>query len=180
MKKVIRKLFWVWQFEDEEKWLNQMAQDGWALCDVGFCRYTFEQCQKGEYTFKLELLANHTGHSESVKYINFITDTGAEYIGNVLRWVYFRQKTTNGKFELLSTRATRIKFFERVCSLFSGFAIANGLIGVSNLLIALCSHSTGNLLGIINIALAAVLWHQYKIMNKRVQRLVEEKRVFED
>ena len=96
MKKTVRKLFWAWQFEDEEKWLNQMAQDGWALCDVGFCRYTFEQCEMGEYTFKLELLANHTGHSESVKYIGFITDTGAEYIGNVLRWVYFRQKTASG------------------------------------------------------------------------------------
>ena len=180
MKKTVRKLFWAWQFEDEEKWLNQMAQDGWALCDVGFCRYTFEQCEKGEYTFKLELLANHTGHSESVKYIDFITDTGAEYIGNVLRWVYFRQKTASGSFELLSTRATRIKFFERVCGLFSGLAIANLFIGGGNLIIALANHSAGNLLGLVNLALAFVLWQQYRIMNKRVARLVEEKRVFED
>ena len=34
-EKVIRKWFWVWNFETEERWLNTMAQSGWVLTKVG-------------------------------------------------------------------------------------------------------------------------------------------------
>lgn len=30
MKKVVRKVFWAWQAEEEEQWLNEMARDGWV------------------------------------------------------------------------------------------------------------------------------------------------------
>ncbi|MBE5774691.1 MAG: DUF2812 domain-containing protein, partial [Clostridiales bacterium] len=30
-ERVIRKWFWVWQFEEEEKWLADMAERGWVL-----------------------------------------------------------------------------------------------------------------------------------------------------
>ena len=29
-RKTIRKWFWVWDFEKEEDWLNEMAMNGWA------------------------------------------------------------------------------------------------------------------------------------------------------
>ena len=50
------KLFWVWEYDKEEKWLNEMAAQGWALSGVGFCRYTFDKVQPGEYTVRLQLL----------------------------------------------------------------------------------------------------------------------------
>jgi hypothetical protein len=34
-RKKIWKWFWVWDFEKEERWLNQMAMEGWVLVDVG-------------------------------------------------------------------------------------------------------------------------------------------------
>jgi len=40
-RKVIRKWVWVWDFEKEERWLNEMALSGWALCHVSFCKYFF-------------------------------------------------------------------------------------------------------------------------------------------
>ena len=30
-KKTVFKLFFVWDFEKEERWLNEMAQEGWVL-----------------------------------------------------------------------------------------------------------------------------------------------------
>ena len=30
-RKTIRKWYWVWDFEKEEEWLNEMAQAGWVL-----------------------------------------------------------------------------------------------------------------------------------------------------
>lgn len=42
MRQTIRKLFWVWDFDKEEKWLNEMAAKGLSLVAVGFCKYEFE------------------------------------------------------------------------------------------------------------------------------------------
>ena len=57
-RKMVRKWFWAWEFDKEEQWLNDMAAQGLALVDVGFCRYEFEECPPGEYQIRLELLEN--------------------------------------------------------------------------------------------------------------------------
>ena len=54
MKKVVFKPYW--NYENEEKWLNQMVREGWALCDYSWNRYTFEPCEKGEYVYCIDLL----------------------------------------------------------------------------------------------------------------------------
>ena len=36
MKKVIHKLFFAWNFEKEEQWLNEMASKGLVLTYAGF------------------------------------------------------------------------------------------------------------------------------------------------
>ena len=54
-RKTMTRWFWVWQFEKEEEWLNEMAASGWALESVGFCRYTFVRCEPGEYTVRTEM-----------------------------------------------------------------------------------------------------------------------------
>ena len=41
MNKVIYKFFWLWNYDQEENWLNDMASKGYALISVGFCRYKF-------------------------------------------------------------------------------------------------------------------------------------------
>lgn len=45
--KTVRKVFAVWDFDKEEEWLNSMAQEGWALKKVGFCKYVFERTEPG-------------------------------------------------------------------------------------------------------------------------------------
>ena len=43
MKHVVYKVFFLWDFEKEEKWLNEMAAKGLMLTDVGFCRYVLKK-----------------------------------------------------------------------------------------------------------------------------------------
>ena len=31
MTKIVNKIFMAWQFEEEERWLNQMSAEGWQL-----------------------------------------------------------------------------------------------------------------------------------------------------
>ena len=33
-RKTVRKWFWVWDFDKEERWLNEMAMSGWLLVQV--------------------------------------------------------------------------------------------------------------------------------------------------
>ena len=45
MKKVIYKLFFAWNFEKEEQWLNEMASKGLVLTYAGLGKYEFEECE---------------------------------------------------------------------------------------------------------------------------------------
>lgn len=84
MRQTIHKLFWVWEFDKEEKWLNEMAAKGLCLISVGFCKYEFEDCEPGEYKVCLQLLDKMLRHPESQKYIEFLETTGAEHIDSIL------------------------------------------------------------------------------------------------
>ena len=135
MKKVIYKLFFAWDFEKEEKWLNEMSAKGLNLDGVGLCKYIFEEGTPGEYIYRLELLEKGPTHAESEQYIRFLEDTGVEYVGSVIRWVYFRKKAADGGFDLFSDIDSRIKHFKRLTSSFGVLAIAEFLISFSNLII---------------------------------------------
>ena len=127
MRKTVRKWFWVWEFEKEEKWLDEMSQQGWALDKVGWCRYEFVQCEPGEYITRLEMLDEHTDTAKSKEYIDFVESTGAEYIGHVVKWVYFRKRAAEGSFDLYSDIDSRIKHVQRIVRFLAVFLCINGL-----------------------------------------------------
>lgn len=120
----IRKVFFIWNFEQEEEWLNQMADEGWLLDKVGLCTYHFVRCEPGEYTVRMEM------SSAGDDYIRFVEETGAKYIGHTLDWLYFCKKTEDGPFELLSDLDSRIKHLERIASVLKGLGLVNIAIGL--------------------------------------------------
>ena len=125
-RKTMRKWFWVWDFEKEEEWLNDMAMNGWALASVGLCTYTFEKCEPGEYAVRLEM------HEMDESYISFMRETGAEYVGRMVAWIYFRKKTEDGPFDLFSDIDSRIKHLNRISWVLGCVCGLNLLIGMSN------------------------------------------------
>ena len=84
----IRRWYWVWEFEKEEDWLQEMAMSGWVLDKVGYATYHFVRCEPGEYNVRLEL------HAVDDAYVSVMEETGAEYLGRMMMWVYFRKKTS--------------------------------------------------------------------------------------
>lgn len=126
LRKTINKWFWVWEFEKEERWLNEMAMNGQKLVKVGFCRYTFEECEPGEYTIRLEM------HDSDDEYLSFMEETGAEYIGRMTRWIYFRKKRELGQFDIFSDIDSKIKHLDKIGKMLSTIAILNIVIGVLN------------------------------------------------
>ena len=131
MRKIIHKLFFIWSFDKEEIWLNEMAAKGLCLAGVGFARYEFEDCVPGEYNIRLELLKDSVNHPESQNYIRFLEDVGAEHIGTLFRWVYFRKKADAAPFNLFSDIDSRIHHLDRMLLIPCVLGLANLLNAVN-------------------------------------------------
>ena len=130
MRRTIHKLFWVWEFDKEENWLNSMSAKGLQLCSVGFCKYTFDEGIPGEYVYRMEMLNHWPSHAESVQYIRFLEDTGVEHVDSLLRWVYFRKKADETGFDLYSDIDSRIRHINRILFMagcLSGVNLFNGM-----------------------------------------------------
>ena len=175
MRKTVRKWFWVWDFDKEEQWLNEMAAQGLALVGVGFCKYEFEACEPGEYQVRLELLENQPSHTESQKYIGFIEETGAEQVGRFLRWVYFRKKTADGPFDLFSDLASRIKHLKRITALILPISLVNLAIGLNAAGTGIGIAKVGYLNLVIGVLGSIGGWK----LAKKCKRLESEAQIFE-
>lgn len=81
--KTLHRNFWVWEFEKEERWLNEMAQEGWALQNAGFCTYTFEKTEPGQYIIRLAML------DSSPDFESFMEELEAQSVGHCFSWGYF-------------------------------------------------------------------------------------------
>ncbi len=136
MRRTIRKLFWVWNFDKEEQWLNEMAAKGLCLVSVGFCKFEFEDCVPGEYKICLQLLDKMPRHVESQKYIEFLESTGVEHIGSFTRWAYFRKKASEGDFQLFSDNGSKVKYLSGIISMVVLLTVANLLNGINNIFLA--------------------------------------------
>lgn len=179
MRKTIRKWFWVWDFDKEEEWLNEMAAKGLCLVSVGWCRYEFEDCVPGAYSVRLELLKEKPDHPESVKYMEFLEETGAEHVGSYMKWVYLRKKKADGEFQLFSDRESRIRHLTRIIQFVSVLAGLNLYFALYNLFLVYLWGSMVNLLGLVNLAISVLCGYGiFKLWSKR-QRLKEEQRIYE-
>lgn len=136
MKIVKHRFFGVWQHEDEEKWINEMSESGLQLCDVGFCRYVFEEGESSKYQYRLQLLEKNPLNLESRKYITFVEDMGVEHVGSFGRWVYFRKENNGTEFELFSDKKSVIKHFDRILK-FCTLVLITLTISTTNLIVNL-------------------------------------------
>ena len=179
MRKVIKKFFWAWEYEKEEHWLNEMAAKGLALVDYTFCRYSFEECEPGEYSFKIQLLEHRPSHPESEQYIRFMEETGAEQVASYLNWVYFRKKTSEGPFEIFSDIESKLKHQILIKKLLLPFGILNLCVGFCNIIN--CWFNAREIVWVpfINIACAVLIFLGVSGISKKIKALKKEQTIRE-
>lgn len=127
-KKLVFKAFGIWEFEKEERWLNLMAMQGWALCRNFISFYLFDRTEPDEYTIRMEL------HEKDGDYIRLVEESGAEFLGATgTGKVYFRRKCALGAFELLPNLDAKIAHLRKLsrkllnCVIFVTFMITSNL-----------------------------------------------------
>ena len=167
-RKTIRKWFWVWEFEKEEAWLNSMAQSGLVLDGIGFCKYHFIPCEPGEYTVRLEM----RDHDE--EYLAFMRETGAEYVGRMVKWIFFRKKAAEGPFDIFSDIDSRIAHLNKIGKMIMGAGVANLAIGLGNSLNAPVAG-----LGSINLLLGTLLMYALGRIHGKKEKLEWDRMLME-
>jgi hypothetical protein len=180
VRRTIHRWYWAWDFEKEEKWLNEMSAKGLQLVSVGFCKYVFEESARDEYTYRLELLENLPTNHQSTSYIHFLEETGVEHIGSVLRWAYFRKKVADGAFEIYSDIDSKIKHYKRIMTLF--FAVIPVNLAAANLNLSNYTrtrYSGALALSILCSILIALLGFGIFKVSRKISRLKKEKLIRE-
>lgn len=174
MKHVEYKFFTIFNYEDEERWLNEKSANGEHLTDVGFCRYVFEEGEHGKYIYRLEMLERSPSHYRSVEYLRFLEETGVEHIASFLKWVYLRKKASDGPFDIYSDIDSKIKHYQRIINLADMLIILQLICGIPNMLCNLMGGYTTNTY-FLNLILAALLFIANKSLKTKVDNLKKEK-----
>jgi hypothetical protein len=180
MKHVIRKPYW--NYEKEEKWLNDMSARGLALSDYSWCRYVFEEALKGEYIYRIELLEHRAAHPESQNYIRFLEEAGVEFVTSYMRWAYFRKKAADGPFDLYSDIDSKIAHYKKVFTFWLTLGIAELAIVLSNVSLGIkhWGNSALNMvLGVFLTVVGVLLLTVALPLRKKIKQLKKEKRIRE-
>lgn len=96
--KTVWNFFFISQAEEEERWLNDMARNGWNFVRVGLCRYVFKKGTPGEFIYKLDLPENMPHGLGKEEYYNFLTECGIRIVHEMKEWMYLQKPAADGPF----------------------------------------------------------------------------------
>ena len=114
-RKTVFKFFTIPQYQQEEKFLSEMHENGWSFTHVSFPGlYRFEQCEPKQVSYRLDY--NQEGIRNKREYIQMFSDCGWEYIEDFVGYSYFRKEGQPGEesAEIFCDDASRLDMMYRV------------------------------------------------------------------
>ena len=115
MKKKVFKLFWAWQDEKENAWLERMGTEGWKLVGYHSGFYTFIQTEPKQYIYTSDYKSN--GRKDIEEYIALFEDAGWEHAAEFLNWHYFRTEAEKARIpDIYSDAESKAEKFKGVLS----------------------------------------------------------------
>lgn len=127
--------------DTETEWLNKMAADGWALTGFFAGFYRFEECEKGEYTYQVDL--GEQLFSVSSEYRELMEELGVEIVTLWGCWIILRKRTADGPFELYTDVESQIEHYTKILRMFKVVCI----LEIICMLIEVAGGLSGNPLG---------------------------------
>ncbi|MDI2585783.1 MULTISPECIES: DUF2812 domain-containing protein [unclassified Psychrobacillus] len=177
MKKVKYRLYV--DYEKEEQWINELAQQGWLLEKFKFFRFTFVKGEAGSYIYRNELLAG-LALKDKNEYLQFLKESGIEIVSKFGGWVYFRKKASDGPFGIYTDTASKVSYFNRIIGLFTLLLVFNIIIGIVNLIISGYADSPVNsYTSFFNFAAAILIAVPTIKVYRRKKALQEQQNLFE-
>jgi hypothetical protein len=92
--KTIKKWFWVWQQDEEKKYLEQQALAGLRLSKIGFNKYFFSEAAPEELVYEMDFRGLNNKIKED-EYLQLYEDAGWQLAAKYGSWYYFYQEKAN-------------------------------------------------------------------------------------
>ncbi|MFJ7952104.1 DUF2812 domain-containing protein [Lysinibacillus sp. NPDC096418] len=175
MKKIKFRFFI--DHEKEEKWVNDMAEQGWHLKKFWPFVHVFEKGNPGEYIYRNEMVM-----TRKKDYIEFLETMNLEHVHRFGFWSYFRKKRIDGPFDIYSDSTDKIRYLSKINSFFIPACILNIFVVIMNLVnlflynekpIGMMIAITGNFLVALMFYIAIYKNSQRKKSLKATQQLFE-------
>ena len=115
MKKVRYRVYL--DYEKEEKWINEMAAQGWHLEKLFLGRFTFTKGEPGAFTYRNEFLGAMS-KQEKQDYFELLKDSGITIIYELGGWIYMKKVTAEGPFEIYTDTQSKIDYYKRMLNIF--------------------------------------------------------------
>lgn len=112
-----RKLFFVWNQDEEKKYLEEKAKQGLLLKKVGFGWYDFEEAEPSDVVYDFDFQIVSKKNEED--YLSFFGDW--EFVVRFGGWYYFRKPKTDNNV-LFSNNESKRKMYDRLL----GFLLLTG------------------------------------------------------
>lgn len=111
------KIFWAWQDEEEEKWLEEQSRAGRHLGEVIPFYYTFTRGEPIPYTYRLDF--KNTLDKDYPEYQTIFNDSGWELVVVMSNWHYYRIRPDNEKVpEIYNDNHSKSIKYQRLLGIF--------------------------------------------------------------
>ena len=116
------RFFAAWADQQEERWLEQMAAQGWHLVSGGI-RFVFERGEPVQMRYRLDYRPVYPqGQGE---YLSLFRDAGWEYVGDFLSWHYFRSPVSAAAPEIFTDTESRVAKYRSLLVLLALVLVMN-------------------------------------------------------
>lgn len=179
MRKVRYRLYL--DYEKEEKWINEMAAQGWHLEKWFLNRFAFTKGEKGAFTYRNEFLGAMS-KQEKQDYFELLKDSGITIIYELGGWVYMKKASAEGPFELYTDTHSKIDYYKRMLNIFLLLFFVNVWSGILNVFV-LGDQSLpeffNSAVGIFNVAVAFLIAIPIIKIIQRKRALMKKKDLYE-
>jgi len=105
-----------WDKDAETKWLNEMADEGFAMTGFFAGFYKFEKTEKGKWRYQVDFGEKFGTVTED--YREFMNEAGIEIVQNWGYWVILRKLASEGEFELYTDVESSIEHYSKILTMF--------------------------------------------------------------
>lgn len=188
MRKTVHKLFWIWELPKEEAWINEMAEHGYGLVDVGRFRFEFEDIEPDKYRYKSLFLKGSYTSTKIRDFLKFMEEMGIMNVGHVSylgrTCVYLRYENTGEELEVFSDLDSKIEYEKTLFTYLIFAGSLNLFAWIYNMAIFIMNCFRGeptyySLLCFLNFGIGIGIVIAIIRINRKIKKLTREREIHE-
>lgn len=102
--------------DEGARWINKMADEGYAVTGFFAGFFNLEPCEPGKYTYQVDFSEKFFAVSNN--YREFMQEAGVEIVQIWGPWVYLRKLKAEGPFELYTDVDSSIEHYRKIRKMF--------------------------------------------------------------